>query len=200
MTTVFLASNIDRSAGNRFLLILLFLYLLLQHSFNQYYCYITISKIILPACVKASLAKTQISCHKIMKNILKNMHFFVAQYCLMRVKTKLNVYCCCKWELHVYIQSSLANLYNKNSLQNNCKQINTSLPKFKLKYQTSGGTSQLLQVLFTAAKHSQSFLLNSCYQDKMQQFSHVKAGIFDGRYESSVINMILKTSEKQRMP
>lgn len=98
----------------------------------------------------------------------------------MWVKTKLNVYCCCKWELDVYILSSLANLYNKNSLQNNCKQINTSLPKFKLKYQTSGVSSQLLQVLFKSAKHSESFLLNSGCQDIMQQFSYVKGEIFDG--------------------
>ena len=52
-----------------------FFFHLSQHSFNQYYCYTTICKIILPACVKASLAETEVSCHKIMKKVLKNMHF-----------------------------------------------------------------------------------------------------------------------------
>lgn len=45
-----------------------------------YYCYITISKIIFPACVKASLAKTN---NKLLQNNEKNLEenpFFLAQY------------------------------------------------------------------------------------------------------------------------
>lgn len=80
----FLASNMDRSDNIQIppdlAFYFFFLFITINLQSKVYYCYITISKIIFPACVEASLAKTN---NKLLQNNEKNLEehpFFLAQY------------------------------------------------------------------------------------------------------------------------